>query len=357
MPLENDIILFNSDTIAAIFYTLLAIAFLTVPFIIYFVKKNDSSKLINKYLQIFPNPEEAMEAYYRDKQNYSIVEPYRKNSLIAIVYYFVVMYILSNIVASIGVSIYLTANGFSKDIIDPNSAAFNPNVYDHMTTFLSPILEIVLYAILLVGVVIMLWKPLVKDLKAIKGKTFAIGAMGYGLAFAGLFIGTILFSILGITARKGDATNQEQIEAMFNSSTTAIIILFFVTVIFAPIVEELIFRKGIFTLIKDPKLAIIVSSLVFGGLHVVSSTIVAVENWIIGEATYLTVILEFVYIIQYSLMGLGFGIAYVKSNKNVCATIFAHMLNNGVSFVTMILSMILPKILPGFFETIINFII
>ena len=29
MPLENDIIFFNSDTIAAIFYTLLAIAFLT----------------------------------------------------------------------------------------------------------------------------------------------------------------------------------------------------------------------------------------------------------------------------------------------------------------------------------------
>ena len=38
---------------------------------------------------------------------------------------------------------------------------------------------------------------------------------------------------------------------MFNSSTTAIIILFFVTVIFAPIVEELIFRKGIFTSWND----------------------------------------------------------------------------------------------------------
>lgn len=349
----EDFTLVQNDTIAGILYTIFTLAFIIVPFIVYIVKKNDNTKLIEKYMKVFPNPDEAMEAYYRDKENFTVVEPYRKNSLIAIIYYFFVMYILAEIIAAIAIVIYLQMNGFSRDIINPNSDSFNPDVYEHMANILNLVLEMVLYTMLTVGVVIIMWKPFKKDLSNISKKTFAFGAMGYGLTMAGNFASTILFGILGITARKGEASNQEAITSMFNSSPLAIVILFLTIVIMAPIVEELIFRKGIFTLIKDPKLAIIISSLIFGGLHVISPTISTIGLWLSGEANYLDVILEFVYIIQYSLMGLGFSIAYVKSNKNVSTTIFSHMLNNGISFAMLLLLTLLPSEI----ETIINFLI
>ena len=248
------------------------------------------------------------------------------------------MYILIYFISAIGIAIYLKVNGFSKEIIQPDSDLFNPNVYEHMANTLNIVLELVLYSILTTGIVIFMWKPFKNDLVNIKGKHFAYGAMGYGLTMAGALICTILFSVLGVTDRKGTASNQEAIISMFSSSPLAIVGLFFTIVIMAPIVEELIFRKSIFTLIKDHKLALIISSLIFGGLHVISPTISTIELLFNGEATYLDVILEFIYIIQYSLMGLGFGIAYIKSRKNVTSTIFAHMLNNGISFFILLLS-------------------
>lgn len=350
MPTENSFSIINSDTIAAIIYTLLTIAFITVPFIIYYVKKNDNNNLINKYISVFPNPDEAMAAYNRDKENYTIVEPYKKQSIIAIIYYFVVFYFVVYIVLFVSQALYLMANGFSADIIDPSSSAYNPDVYEHMANFLDPILQIVTYGIALVGIVIIMWKPLKKDLNKINGKTFSFGAMGYGLCMAGLLIGSILFGILGITAKKGTSSNEEAINSMFNQSPTAMLILFFVTVIMAPIVEELIFRKAIFNTIKEPKLALIVSTLIFAAMHVVSSTLSTLILWIQGESTYLNVILEFIYIIQYALMGLGFGIAYIKTEKNVCTSIFAHMLNNGVSYLLMILAALFPSVLGSIIQ-------
>lgn len=351
MPNEN-FTLIQSDAIAAIIYTLLTIAFFVVPFIIYFSKKTNSMKLIEKYMQVFPNPDEAMAAYERDKQNLTIVEPFRKNSLISIIYYFVIFYILAEVISAVAIVIYLKANGFSKDIINPESPLYNPDVYEHMANFLNLVLQIVIYSIATIGVLIIMWKPFKNDFKKINGKTFALGAMGYGLSMAGGAASVILFAILGITARKGEATNQEAIDSMFSSSPMALIILFFVIVIMAPIVEELVFRKSFFTIIKDPKLALIISSMVFGGLHVISGTLAVALSWIEGSATYLDVILELVFIIQYSLMGLGFGIAYIKSNKNVCTTIFSHMLNNGVSFVVTLLSVLFPDV----FESLTNII-
>lgn len=353
MPTPNSISTITSDSIASIIYTIITLAFLTVPFIIYFVKKNNNYLLIDKYIKVFPDYDQAIAAYNRDKANFTVIEPYRTRSIIAIIYYFVVFYILIYVISAISVALYLNANGFSQNIIDPNSPEYNPNVYEHMANYLNLIMQIVIYSIALVGVVLIMWKPFKKDLNKINGKTFSFGAMGYGLCMAGLLIGTILFGILGITARKGTSSNEEAINAMFNQSPTAMIILFFVTVIMAPIVEELIFRKAIFTIIKDPKLALIVSSLIFAAMHVVSSTISTFILWIQGESTYLNVILEFIYIIQYALMGLGFGIAYIKTEKNICAPIFAHMLNNGVSY----LFMILASLFPGVFSTIIQFLL
>jgi hypothetical protein len=139
--------LFNNTTYAMILYSICTIAFLLVPFIIYYFKYRQDTSLINKYLQVFPNPEEAYAAYVRDQENLNIVEPYRTKSLFTIIYYFFVMYILSEFVSSIAISIYLYANQFSSDIINPNSDYFNQNVYEHMQSSLNIILQIVTRAI------------------------------------------------------------------------------------------------------------------------------------------------------------------------------------------------------------------
>ena len=67
LEILEDNLLIGPDGIIALLYTIITLSFIIVPFIIYFVKKSNNTKLIDKYMQVFPNPEEAMEAYYRDK--------------------------------------------------------------------------------------------------------------------------------------------------------------------------------------------------------------------------------------------------------------------------------------------------
>ena len=346
MPEQSISLMFN-DTVAAIIYTLLTLAFLIVPFVYIKMKKTEDDILIDKYMKVFPSKEEALEAYNRDKANYPTIEPYRKESLFAVIYYFASFYILSIFITFILEFIYLKANGFSFDVINIDSENFNEDIYNHMINFLEPIMQTLIYTVTTVGVVILMRKAFKKDLSNLSGKIFAFGAMGFGLSAAFSAGSQIVFTILGITERKPEASNQEAIMQMFNSPL-AMFLMFFVIVIMAPIVEELIFRKSIFKLIKNQNLALIVSSLIFGSLHVISGTIIAATLLLQGDGTYLDVILELVFIIQYSLAGLGFGIAYIKSGKNVCSTIFSHMLNNGLSYIMMVLMILFPE----FFEQV-----
>ena len=341
--MEQEMIqLIPNDTIAAAIYTVLTLTFIILPFIILKAQEIENEKLKEKYIDVFTDPNEAIDAYNHDKKNLVYVEPYKKESVISIIFYFITFYVLASVIASVSKTIYLKANGFSSDIINPDSDLFVEDIYNHMINFLSPILEIIIYSILTVGLIIIMRNVLKEDLSKLNKKTFAFGAMGFGLTIAASYASTMLFTILGITERKPEASNQEAILSMF-TSPLAIFLLFFVIVIMAPLVEELIFRKAIFKVCKNDKLGIVVSTLIFGGLHVISSTFIACGLFLSGEATYLDVILELVFIIQYSLMGLGFGIAYIKSGKNIFSSIFAHILNNGLSFIMMLLAMIFPE--------------
>ena len=339
--------LFNNSTYAMILYSICTIAFLLVPFIIYYFKYRQDTSLINKYLQVFPNPEEAYAAYVRDQENLNIVEPYRTKSLFTIIYYFFVMYILSEFVSSIAISIYLYANQFSSDIINPNSDYFNQNVYEHMQSSLNIILQIVIYGIAIIGVVILMWKPFEEDLKRINKKTFAFGAMGFGLLYAANIVGTIFLTLIGVMNFKSNASNQDAINSMFNTSIPNLIILFIVIVIMAPILEELVFRKAIFKQFKNKYLALIVSSLAFGMLHVISSALLVFINITNGEAAFFDFVLELIYVIPYSLMGFALGIAYIKSNKNIVSSMFAHFLNNLISYIGSLIISLHPELLES----------
>lgn len=117
--------------------------------------------------------------------------------------------------------------------------------------------------------------------------------------------------IIGALAGGGIAENEESIRELFAISP---IYVFFAAVIFAPLVEELTFRQGLRNIFKTDWLFILVSGLLFGGLHVASSF----TSWF-----------DLLYIIPYSAPGFAF--AYMlKKYDNIFVSIGFHFMHNGI---------------------------
>ncbi len=120
----------------------------------------------------------------------------------------------------------------------------------------------------------------------------------------------------------GIAKNEEQVRTLLGFFP---IHTFILSVLFAPIMEELIFRLSIHKIcFKIKWLFIPVSGLVFGLLHVV------------GSATTWT---DWLYIVPYSIPGIMFAYSYVKSS-NIFVPISLHMIHNGILVTLQILLMI-----------------
>lgn len=91
-------------------------------------------------------------------------------------------------------------------------------------------------------------------------------------------------------------------------------------IIIAPLIEELMFRGFIKKFVQNNFLFIILSSLIFGGLH-------------IAVADSLKQIL---FIIPYSILGFAFSLNYVKT-RNIASNIFLHSAWNSIAILAMIL--------------------
>ena len=137
--------------------------------------------------------------------------------------------------------------------------------------------------------------------------------------------------LLGVTEI---SENQEQHNMVFDGSLFDKVSLFIYVVLFAPLIEELVFRKAVLNIFHfDVKLeegskkysqrkilhaafAIIISGLLFGLIHVTSG--------------------DFVQIIYYAALGCILGIVYFVSNKNIVAPIAVHLLLNLLAVLDMI---------------------
>ena len=86
----------------------------------------------------------------------------------------------------------------------------------------------------------------------------------------------------------------------------------FSTVIYAPLVEEITFRKTFKNIIKDGILFILVSGIIFGLIHISVS----------DNTTN-----DMIMIIPYIIMGIDFSYIYYKSN-NIFTTITLHSMHN-----------------------------
>jgi len=112
----------------------------------------------------------------------------------------------------------------------------------------------------------------------------------------------------------GIAENEEAVRNLINISP---IYMLFEVAIYAPLTEELIFRKSIRDIFKNKWAFIITSGFVFGALHVISSV----------ETTT-----DLLFLIPYCSLGFTFAYLYYKSN-NIFSSISMHAMHNTMAII------------------------
>ena len=167
--------------------------------------------------------------------------------------------------------------------------------------------DIVLMAIL--G--LLFYKSYEKDIEDIKKnhKEYFSKYLKYWLVSVGImFVSNIV--IMAITGNNTSG-NEKAIRDMFSSSP---IYVYFSGVIFAPLVEELIFRKCLYHIFPNKYLFIFISGVIFGGMHVI---------------TGYSGPLDLLYLIPYCAPGVVFAYIMYKT-KNVLVSTGLHFLHNGI---------------------------
>ena len=117
--------------------------------------------------------------------------------------------------------------------------------------------------------------------------------------------------IIMLITENQTSKNEEAVRSLLTKSP---IYAYFSSVIFAPFVEEIIFRRSIRNVIPIDSLFIIVSGLVFGGLHII---------------TGFSGPLDLLYLIPYCTPGLIFAYILTKTD-NVLVTAGIHLMHNGI---------------------------
>jgi membrane protease YdiL (CAAX protease family) len=191
----------------------------------------------------------------------------------------------------------------------------------NLTSFYMSVYQFVLYLILFGFVYYFLKNDVAYDFnkfKLIKNQWFTIIVIGYLYVLLGNFLSNFISNLLSgqLNIPMSESVNQMTIVRMLNSN--GVIFMVLSAVIIGPIVEELIFRKSIFGLIKNQNVALVLSSVIFGAIHLISEASLA-EALING--------------ISYFTMGVIFGYIYLKNDKNIIASIAVHILVNLISVV------------------------
>lgn len=141
-------------------------------------------------------------------------------------------------------------------------------------------------------------------------------------------VANLLSMIFGIG---GSSENQQLIELMFSSNAKFIMLIN--VVILAPIIEELVFRKGIFNMFKNKKVAMIVSSVTFTLIHLVTESV----SLFSGGFDIMKIIELIILIIPYASMAIFLSYTYKKNDENITLLILLHAIVNGISGIAILL--------------------
>ena len=179
---------------------------------------------------------------------------------------------------------------------------------------------VVFYIVILSLMIGVFYKQLIHDFKIFKSyfkEYFILILKTWGKALVFIAITALIIQIsTGVT----QANNQIALQNSFNSNPVFIALL---AMFYAPIAEELMFRGVLRKFIKNKKLFVIVSGVVFGLMHVIDDS---------------KTLAEFSYVFVYSILGIYLAGIYAKTN-NLCTNIFMHFMQNTLSVIGMILLM------------------
>lgn len=166
--------------------------------------------------------------------------------------------------------------------------------------------------LLIILFIVIYYKTIKNDIK----KYFNNFSKNFELSFKYWLIGFIVMVvsnlIITFVLDKTIAGNEEVIRDYLD---IAPLLMIFSTVIYAPICEELSFRKSIKDAISNKYIYILVSGLIFGFLHII--------NFINGPS-------DLIYLIPYSALGIAFAALYYKTD-NIFSTITVHAMHNLLS--------------------------
>lgn len=133
--------------------------------------------------------------------------------------------------------------------------------------------------------------------------------IGYGLM---IVVNLIVIRLLG-----NISTNEQNAREMMDSYLFYSVIY---TCFLAPLSEEILFRMNFRSVFKDDKAFLWVTSLMFGAMHVVSSSM-----------TFSSLL----YIFPYMILGYFFGKAYIETD-NIYSGVLAHMTQNILSLLIVL---------------------
>lgn len=181
-----------------------------------------------------------------------------------------------------------------------------------------------IYGFLIFLTVLLAWPIIKESLRMAKGRWFSHIKkipLNYVFLFASLFVvNTAISTFTGLET----SANQELVFQSFMESPVLII---FAALIMAPIVEELVFRGGLYRALRNRysyKRAIFISMFAFGFIHVFASLLSGdfMDLW---------------NIFTYMAMGFFFVKIYEETGS-VFPAIFLHFLNNAIALGIMWLS-------------------
>ena len=169
-----------------------------------------------------------------------------------------------------------------------------------------------MYSVLTASLIMIIYnKKLSKDFKDMKKNSIKYFNKYIKYWLIGLFIMMVSNLFINLIVTNDIPSNEQVIRETFNISP---LYIFFSAVIYAPIVEELIFRQSIKNIFNNKWLFIIISGLLFGSMHV------------FGDFKNIT---DLLYIIPYSTPGIIF--AYMlEDSDNICVPMSFHFIHNGI---------------------------
>ncbi len=208
----------------------------------------------------------------------------------------------------------------SPFFVDTDDIIIIDSTATSLSQFYGSLYNFFIYLVLIVLLLVFLIKDLKTDFKLFKSlkikKMLKIILLGYLFVFVGSYLSSFVSKFLSnaLSIPMSESVNQMGIVRSLNSN--GMIFTVISVIIFAPIVEELIFRKAIFGLIRNKYVALVLSSIVFAAIHLTAEASIA--HALISGVSYFT-------------MGLIFGFIYIRNKKNITAPIIVHMLNNLIS--------------------------